>query len=116
MSTTFPRPDAPTGSSFSEEGYRILIAADSPLNCFPSGHISVPTLMLWGLYKQYPSARVQIPLLTTFALLFMTILTTRQHYILDLIGGMMSGGIGVAVSLWWERRRNTLGEGVQESS
>jgi membrane-associated phospholipid phosphatase len=99
--TTLPRADMmTTGDSLSEVTYRLLIAVDPPNNCFPSGHISIPTVLFWALAKQWPRWRGILWL--SFGLLSLTILTTKQHYVVDLFGGLIAGFIGLYFSLRYE--------------
>ena len=103
LPTTLPREGfIPAGDSLSELTYRLLIAMDPPNNCFPSGHISIPTVVYWGLATQWP--RWRWPLWGSFALLSVSILTTKQHYALDLLGGLATGALGVWLSCAYEER------------
>jgi len=105
--TTLPRLGfVPTGEGLSEVTYRLLISMDPPNNCFPSGHISIPTVVYWGLCQQWP--RWRVPLWASFALLSLTILTTKQHYVLDLIGGVGAGALGLWLSHRWESRAQSV--------
>jgi hypothetical protein len=103
--TTLPRYGIiPTGDSLSELTYRFLITVDPPNNCFPSGHITIPTVLFWAFAAQWPRWRCLIWL--SFATLSLTILTTKQHYVLDLVGGIGAGGVGLWLSHRWELRRH----------
>jgi len=103
LPTTLPRVGfVPSGDGLSEVTYRLLISMDPPNNCFPSGHISIPTVVYWGLVQQWP--RWRWPLWLSFMLLSLTILTTKQHYVLDLLGGVGAGALGVWLSLRYEER------------
>lgn len=104
LPTTLPRFGfIPMGDSLSEQAYRLLIAMDPPNNCFPSGHISIPTVLFWALAKQWSRWRVLI--WTLFAFLSLSILTTKQHYLLDLIGGLFAGYLGLKLSFFWTERQ-----------
>ena len=98
MPTVYPRPPAPAGTSVSAHVYNALMGLDSPANCFPSAHISLPTVTCWGLSRQFPRARALI--WGGFALLSLTILTTKQHYFADLVSGLASGAVAVALTRW----------------
>jgi membrane-associated phospholipid phosphatase len=102
--TTLPRAHImTTGDSLSEVTYRLLIAVDPPNNCFPSGHISIPTVLFWALAKQWPQWRWILWL--SFGLLSLTILTTKQHYVVDLFGGLIAGCIGLYFSLNYDKNQ-----------
>lgn len=78
---------------FSHWGVRLIYFADPPTNCFPSMHLSFAVLSLLSAY----SARrmwgwVAAPIVTAIAV---SILTMKQHYIADGVGGL-----ALAVALW----------------
>lgn len=101
--TAFPRPDLPMGDSLSETFYRWMVDFDKGTNCFPSGHVTIPAVLVWGLGRQWPNHR---PWLYGLLLMgSMTILTTNQHYFWDLLGGLATAGVGMAVGALWLRRR-----------
>lgn len=91
--TTYPRPPLPDGDRFYDNWYRWLTVIDTPANCFPSGHITAPAIGVWAVSRQYP--RWRWPLLILFGFLSVTILTTKQHYIWDLFGGLVTAAIGI---------------------
>ncbi len=98
----YPRPPVPAGDGISMWGYRTLVGIDTPLNCFPSGHISIPAVLCWALTTERPQLRW--PVWVGFALLAPSILTTKQHYAWDLIGGLAIAWMGIALVRRWERR------------
>lgn len=102
LPVTYPRPPLPVGDGWTLWGYRTLVGIDTPLNCFPSGHISVPAVLCWAVAQDRPAWRW--PLWGAFALLAPSILTTKQHYAWDLVGGMAIAWMGIAVVRRWERR------------
>jgi hypothetical protein len=84
---SFPRIPAPTGATLSEQLYLFLIRIDAPVNCFPSAHVALPAVQLYFICKERP--RIVFWIWILFALLTMTILTTKQHYLWDLIGAIL---------------------------
>ena len=103
--TTYPRPPPPQGDSMSERFYRLLVAADTPANCFPSSHIAIPALSLWALSREHPR---QAPWMwAVFGLFSLSILTTKQHYLVDLVGGLGTAALGVLVSMALRKRAGT---------
>jgi len=94
--TTYPRPVPPTGTAFYDQWYRWLVAIDTPANCFPSGHITAPVLGCWALAQEHRRQRWLIRLL--FVPFALSILTTKQHYLWDLGGGLMTAAIGIALT------------------
>ena len=75
--------------------WNLLYALDDPTNCFPSGHITIPCVVMVGFVAQYPESRRWIWLV---ALLFPTIVTTGQHYAIDLFAGMLTAVAGIATA------------------
>ena len=94
--TTYPRPLAEAGTDFYHGWYQFLIAVDTPGNCFPSAHITAPAIGCWALGRQYPRWRWLIWLI--FIPFALSILTTKQHYLVDLFGGLATAAVGVFVT------------------
>jgi hypothetical protein len=101
MPTVYPRPPMPLDGSPSSRLYVSLMGLDTPACCFPSAHISLPTVTAWALARQWPRARIVVWL--GFAFLAVTILTTKQHYLFDLLAGLLSGAFGIASARWLAR-------------
>lgn len=100
--TTVPRPETPLGDDVATQLYLTMMSWDAPVNCFPSGHITIPAVLVWAVGRERPSWR--LPLWVWFAFSSLTILTTKQHYFVDLLGGLGTAAVGVAASMWWRRR------------
>jgi hypothetical protein len=96
--TSYPRPPLPDETSGNVEAYRNMRALDSSACCFPSGHILVPAVGWWGLVCDRRLPRVWA--WAGFLALSLTILTTKQHYLWDLLGGLLAATIGVTLSGW----------------
>jgi membrane-associated phospholipid phosphatase len=94
--TVLERPPLPTGDSLADELYRWLIGIDTPANCFPSGHITAPAIGCWFLARQrlrwWPAITV------AYAVLAISVLTTKQHYAIDIAGGAATAAIGIATA------------------
>jgi hypothetical protein len=90
------RPAVESDLSLTGRVYSWLIEIDTPLCAFPSGHILVPTLAVWGVWIDRWRTRWLV--LIGFGLLAPTILTTKQHYFWDLLGGLGFALIGILVS------------------
>jgi hypothetical protein len=100
LPTTYPRPPEPGPDGFNETVYRLLIAIDSPHCCCPSGHIVGPVLVFWGLWLDRGRGTW---LLTAFVIGAVSILTTKQHYLWDLLAGLALAAVCLAATA--ERRR-----------
>ena len=98
--TVIERPPVPAGANLAEVLYRWLIGIDSPANCFPSGHITVPAIGCWYIAKQ--RLRWRWPIAFVYALLALSVLTTKQHYAIDIVGGLFTAGLGIFVAARWK--------------
>jgi membrane-associated phospholipid phosphatase len=94
--TTLPRPALPTGDGFHLTWYRWLVSIDSPVNCFPSGHITAPAIGYWALAQEHLRWRWEFGLI--FIPFALSILTTKRHYAMDPLGGLATAAIGVWAS------------------
>jgi hypothetical protein len=94
--TSYPRPPLPDEDSWNVTAYRNMRAVDSSACCIPSGHILVPAVGCWGLIRDRRIRRGWG--WAGFLGLSLTILTTKQHYFWDLLGGLVAAAIGIAVS------------------
>ena len=100
--TVYERPPLPGGNSLGEIFYRYLMSIDGPANCFPSGHITAPGLGCYFLMRDRP--RLKAVIIPVFILLSMSVLTTKQHYCWDILGGLFSIFLGVSLSALWQRK------------
>src|SRR3989338_733761 len=97
LPTTYPRPDYPETSnwllSFVMNSVR---TADTPNNCFPSMHVALTGISAWSIRAIRPR---YFPFFVFWALaVFVSTMTTKQHYILDIIGGIAVLVIVLALS------------------
>lgn len=100
--TVYPRPAAPSGDDLTSVCFRIMVEVDSPANCFPSGHITIPAVACWGLAREHPKHRGLI--WATLLLFSVTVLTTKQHYFVDILGGFGTAFWGIFWSKQIARR------------
>jgi membrane-associated phospholipid phosphatase len=100
--TVYPRPEAPIGSSASIIAYDWLRVIDAPANCFPSGHMMMAVVVAWGVGRDRPSWRRWIWLLC--ALTVPSLITLKQHYLIDLPGGVAVALLGIQVARRLARR------------
>jgi hypothetical protein len=96
MPTEYPRPDLPTGPALNDAAYRWLVSIDTPLCCFPSAHILVPVLGCAGLWLDGRRGGFVLPL--ALAVCTLSILTTKQHYSWDWLGGLGVALLGMLVA------------------
>lgn len=84
--------------------WAFLLSADKPTNCFPSMHVALSTLTAVGLSRASPHWRILAPLWA--AGIAITTMTTRQHVLLDVLGGL-----GLALFCWWVAEKFVAVEG-----
>ena len=100
--TIYPRSNfVPQGiNSF---GYYLIKATDTPANCFPSEHVSVALFAAFVLLKT--NKKIGTIFLVWAVLISISTLTTKQHYMLDII----SAAVLAAVAYWFVFRGETKG-------
>lgn len=85
--TTYPRPTYPeTGVWWIQAAMDLVYVADSPNNCFPSMHVALTSVATWSL-RSYRPRVFRLFTLWTLAIILST-LTTKQHYLADIAGGL----------------------------
>ncbi len=95
MPTSYPRPHIDQSHNefirlFTELVWRL----DSPNNCFPSMHVASVCVGVCAVYKRKILCRI----FSVWALLIiLSTLTTKQHYVLDIVGGALTAGFAVAL-------------------
>jgi membrane-associated phospholipid phosphatase len=67
--------------------WKILYLTDTPQNCFPSLHVALAILAANALVILNRYWRVLAPLWAT--LICISTLTTKQHYLVDILGGIV---------------------------
>lgn len=93
MPVAYPRPAAPQGPSLAEAMMRLLWRFDPPHNTFPSLHVGLAwtvVLATWGYSRKAGLGAAFFATLMT-----LSVLTTKQHFLVDVAGGV------VAASLTW---------------
>ena len=102
--TVAPRPDTVTGKGFAVWGLRFLYDADPPYNCFPSLHVAhsfVSALASYRVHRTLGFVAISCAWLVAISTLF-----TKQHYVADLIAGILLAFAAYAVFLRGESRAN----------
>lgn len=85
--TRAPRPSVVVGEGFAFWGLRFLYDSDPPYNCLPSIHVAhsfVSALAAYGVHKG-----VGVFMAFCAALVALSVLFTKQHYVLDIVGGVL---------------------------
>jgi membrane-associated phospholipid phosphatase len=95
--TAAPRPPEVIGQGFAAWGLRFLYEADPPYNCFPSLHVAhsfVSALTCWRLHRKLGVAATLGASLVAVSTLF-----AKQHYVLDVVAGVLLAALAYAVFL-----------------
>jgi membrane-associated phospholipid phosphatase len=95
--TFAPRPEAVVGQGFAVWGLRFLYDADPPYNCFPSLHVAhsfVSALACSRVHRTLGIVAVSFASLVAISTLF-----TKQHYVADVIAGVLLALVASAVFL-----------------
>jgi membrane-associated phospholipid phosphatase len=95
--TTASRPDKVIGEGFAVWGLRFLYSADSPYNCFPSLHVAHSCVSALTCYRVH--RRVGIAAALGAALVGVSTLFTKQHYVADVIAGVFLACMAYVVFL-----------------
>jgi membrane-associated phospholipid phosphatase len=100
--TAAPRASEVAGTGFASWGLRFLYEADPPYNCFPSLHVahSFVSALTCHLVNR------RIGIFATICAVFVALSTlfTKQHYVLDVVAGVLLAGAAYVVFLRNYRR------------
>lgn len=95
--TVAPRPAEVLGAGFGSWGLRALYAADPPTNCFPSLHVAhsfVSALTCHRLHRGLGIAAI-----AAAAAVGLSTLLIKQHYVLDVLAGVLLALVAWAIFL-----------------
>ena len=99
--TIAPRPPEVIGSGFIVWGLQCLYGADPPYNCFPSLHVAHSFVSALTSYRVHRGLGIVAVLCAS--LVGLSTLFTKQHYILDVIAGVL---LAVAACALFLRREH----------
>ena len=100
--TVAPRPDTVTGKGFAVWGLLFLYDADPPYNCFPSLHVAhsfVSALASYRVHRTLGFVAISCASLVAISTLF-----TKQHYVADIVAGILLALAAYAVFLRGDSR------------
>jgi membrane-associated phospholipid phosphatase len=98
--TMAARPAEVLGEGFGVWGLRFLYSADPPYNCFPSLHVAHSFVSALACSRVHRGVGIGAALCAT--LVGISTLFTKQHYLLDVVAGILLACVAYAVFL----RRN----------
>lgn len=96
--TAAPRPARVTGEGFAVWGLRALYSSDPPYNCFPSLHVAHSFVSALACHRVH--ARLGVLAVGFATLVAMSTLFTKQHYVLDVIAGVVLAVVACWIFLW----------------
>jgi membrane-associated phospholipid phosphatase len=94
--THIVRPDPSPDGTFHTWAYRLLLECDTPNSCFPSAHVCGPVVIFWAYWRDGRWLGGWL-LFIVLPVVTLSILTTKQHYFWDLLGGWGLGLLAVGV-------------------
>ena len=125
--TTYPRNDFPLPVGLDPLTYKIFAAlrvADDPSNCFPSMHVTCCLLTALSFWSQDEKRWKFWFYFIWAALISASTLPTKQHYVVDIIGGIMVASFGywfffkrvkyIPLSEYIDRLRNASREMIED--
>ena len=95
--TMAPRPASVMGEGFVVWGLRFLYSSDPPYNCFPSLHVAHSFVSALACYRVHRG--VGLGAATCASLVAVSTLFTKQHYIADVIAGILLAFVAYAIFL-----------------
>jgi len=100
--TTLPRVEV-TGGALAQQAFALLYSIDLPTNCLPSLHVALAWIAALGIGEEKRRAR-WIALLWA-ALISLSTLTTKQHYLIDVLAGLCLAAACWMLSLEGKRQK-----------
>ncbi len=96
--TTLTRPEI-TGTTLFDALMRLLYSLDHPINLFPSLHCIASWLCWVGVRgKREIPFSLKVSALVLAILVFISVLTTRQHVVVDIFGGILVAEISALIA------------------
>jgi len=90
-------PEALDVSNASPWAVSVLYHVDPPFNLFPSLHLSIASLATFLVWKAWRS--MGAILFVCFGLVAISVTTTKQHFLLDVLGGVVLAVIAIVLFL-----------------
>ncbi len=90
--TTAPRPTEVYGDGFAPWSLRLAYSLDPPYNCFPSLHVAYSFVSALTCYRVHRGVGAAAAIWA--ALIGVSTLYTKQHYVVDVIAGALAAYVG----------------------
>jgi membrane-associated phospholipid phosphatase len=86
--TAYPRPPYPKVDNLLIAGaMNFIAAADNSTNCFPSMHVALTGVSAWAM--RIFGKKIHLVFWLWTLAIFVSTMTTKQHYFLDIVGGVV---------------------------
>jgi membrane-associated phospholipid phosphatase len=95
--TGAPRPEKVIGEGFAVWGLRALYSSDPPYNCFPSLHVAHSFVSALTCFRMH--RKIGIVAIVCAAMVALSTLFTKQHYVLDVIAGVFLAVVAYVIFL-----------------
>jgi membrane-associated phospholipid phosphatase len=95
--TFAPRPADVSGGGFAAWTLRLAYSLDPPYNCFPSLHVAYAFVSALACYRVHRG--VGAAAVVWAALISVSTLFTKQHYVVDVIAGAAAAGVAYVLFL-----------------
>jgi membrane-associated phospholipid phosphatase len=95
--TVAPRPEQIAQEGFGAWGLELLYGMDPPYNCFPSLHVAHSFVSALACLRVHRGVGVAATIAATFVAL--STLFTKQHYVLDVVAGVLMAMVAYAAFL-----------------
>jgi membrane-associated phospholipid phosphatase len=95
--TAAPRPDIVTGDGFAAWSLRLAYSLDPPFGCFPSLHVAYAFVSALTCYRVHSGVGTAAALWA--ALIGVSTLYTKQHYLVDVVAGTAAALVAYAIFL-----------------
>jgi len=95
--TGAPRPDGVVGDGFAAWALRLAYSLDPPYNCFPSLHVAYAFVSALTCYRVHRGVGAAAALWA--ALIGISTLYTKQHYVADVIAGALAAYVAYVLLL-----------------
>lgn len=95
--TSAPRPAMVSGEGFAVWGLRNLYSSDPPYNCFPSLHVAHSFVSALACHRVHRNLGIVATICA--ALVALSTLFTKQHYVVDAIAGVLLACVAWAIFL-----------------
>lgn len=94
------------GEGFFYNWLRWLHANDRPSAAFPSGHVYHTTVISFFLWIYYPKTRPFVAVILPLVIASTVLL--KQHYLPDIVGGLVTATFSILIYRWLSRKIPTL--------